>query len=76
MAVVCIWADTREAVQAAYDVLLASDNPPQRITWRLAASFDGIPVGDECYAPDHPEIRAAYGEQIEEKVVFFDDTGG
>jgi hypothetical protein len=40
------------------------EEPPQRITWRLASAFTGKAVGAACYAPNHPDIRAAYGDDV------------
>lgn len=76
MKTVCVWGDTRTDVEVAYALLAESDQPPQRITWRLTSAFDGTPVGDECFAPFNAEIREAYGEvipQVEESAVEIDD---
>lgn len=66
MTLLCIWGETKADVAAGYDAVAASDASPESITWRLTAAFDGSPVGDACYAPDHPEIRAAY--TVDEKI--------
>ena len=58
MKLLCIWGETREDILKGYDAV--GDSYP-RITWRLVSAFDGVKVGDECFAPHHPEIRAAYG---------------
>lgn len=60
MKLVCVWADTVDSVSAAYELLAFADEPPQRVTWRLTASFNGTPIGDACFAPDSEAIRAAY----------------
>lgn len=61
MKVCCVWGNTRQDVEVAYGLLAEQKNPPQRVTWRLTAQFDGTPVGDECFAPFNPEIQEAYG---------------
>lgn len=56
---VCIWGETPADVEAAYSALPDKENPSNRVSWRLTASFDA-PVGDACFAPGQPEIEAAY----------------
>lgn len=73
MKVLCIWGETREDVLDGYAAVAEMEDKPSRITWRLASAFTGKKVGDECFAPDHPEIRAAYGEVIELDEVEDDD---
>jgi len=64
MKLFCIWGETKADVLAGYDAVALFEEPPQRVTWRLTSSFNGKRVGAECYAPNNPEIRAAYGEKI------------
>lgn len=68
----CIWGETKADVAEGYAAVSKFEDPPQRLTWRLTAAFNGKPVGSACYAPNNPEIREAYGEvipQVEEVAV-------
>jgi len=76
MRTLCIWGETRADVLDGYSEVAKLEDAPQRITWRLTAAFDGKPVGNNCYAPNNPEIREAYGEvipQVEEPAVYADE---
>lgn len=79
MSVLCIWGETRAEVAEGYAAVAEREDAPARITWRLTAAFTGDAVGDDCYAPNNPEIREAYGElipQVEESAVYDDELDG
>jgi len=59
----CIWGETRADVLDGYRQADQMEEP-HRLTWRLAAAFTGEPVGDVCLAPNHPEIRDAYSDDV------------